>query len=79
MLTLLRGKWWIPGARQVIKNCLDNCVKCLKVKSKHFPLPAFSNFPPARVTEARPFQVTGIDYTGALFVRDFHLVDYTLK
>ena len=69
VLTFLRERFWIPRARQIIKKSLRKCVKCLKIYGKPYSKPAFPDLPHCRVNEARPFQVTGVDYTGALQVK----------
>lgn len=70
ILCLSRQKWWIPQARCKIKSILRKCVSCLKVQGKAYPEPVTPPFPFDRVNKAKPFQVTGIDYTGALEVKN---------
>ena len=55
--------------RQAIKNIHTKCLVCRRLQSK----PYFSvNVPPLpdfRVQRVDPFQVTGVDFTGAIQVR----------
>lgn len=61
ILTFLREKFWIPRARQIIKNNLRKFLKCLiKIYIKSYNKPAFPELPHCRVNEARIFQVNGI-------------------
>ena len=69
LLAFLRGKWWIPRGRQVIKKALKVCVKCLKVQGKAYPRPVDPPLPATRINKVKPFQICGVDYTGALTVK----------
>ena len=68
-VSYMRQKWWIPKLRQVAKQVLRVCKICKKHQGSHYspvnslPLPAF------RITKSDPFQITGLDYTGALRVK----------
>ena len=69
-LTALRQNYWIPAACQVIRQLLKKCVTCQRVIAKPYQAP--DPPPPLAVTRtqaSRPFQVTGVDFTGALYVR----------
>ena len=70
VLADLRQTYYIPRGRQVVRTILSKCVICKKVQGRAFPQPAHAPLPAERVNERRPFQVTGLDHTGALFVRD---------
>ena len=69
-LSFMRTKFWVPRARQVIKGMLSKCVVCRKIRGKAFGPKETAQLPVERVRESRPFQVTGLDYTGALNVRN---------
>ena len=70
IVTALRQKFWIPTARQSVKKVLRCCVNCRKVVgtsySAHDPAP----LPKSRLHKVVPFKVTGVDFTGALFVNE---------
>ena len=68
-LTMLRQTYWIPSARQRIKTILRKCVVCKKTSGKPYSMPEPPPLVKSRVSQANPFEVTGIDFTGALYVR----------
>ena len=69
VLAEVRKLYWIPSCRQTIKGILRKCVVCNKIQSRAFKQPPHAPLPMERVAQARPFKVTGLDYTGALYVR----------
>ena len=64
-LTALRQSYWIPAARQFIKSLLHNCAICRKVSGNPYPAP----LPFRRTQNAHPFTYTGVEFSGALYVR----------
>ena len=69
-LTAIRQSYWIPGARQLIRKLLRHCVICRKTEGKPYQTPDPPPLVKCRVQETQPFEVTGVDFTGALYVRD---------
>ena len=70
VLVLLREKFWLPKARQVIKRIISRCVLCQIVTKDRMRMPPPPPLPPERVRYDRPFQCVGVDYTGAINVID---------
>ena len=68
-LTALRQQYWIPSARQRIKSFIRKCVICKKTSGKPYNMPDPPPLVKSRVSEMDPFQVTGVDFTGALYVQ----------
>ena len=62
--------FWVPKARQAIKNILSNCVFCKKINNLAFKYPKVTNLPKARVNLVKPFRHVGVDYTGAVHIKD---------
>ena len=68
-VTALRQSYWIPAARQYVKSILHNCVTCRKITGKPYPAPDPPPLPRLRAQDVNPFTFTGVDFTGALYVR----------
>ena len=66
VITVLRQQYWIPKICQVVRSLLRKGVTCKKVSGKPYSAP---EAPKSRTMCAAPFSVTGVDFTGALFVR----------
>ena len=71
-LTELRLKYWIIKGRQTVQKVVSPCVTCKKVQGKVLRPPPTPAFPEYRVCAEFPFQVTGFDFAGPLFVKDIH-------
>ena len=68
-LTVLRQRYWIPSARQRIKTVIRKCVVCKKTSGRPYAMPDPPPLIKSRVKQMHPFNVTGVDFTGALYVR----------
>ena len=68
-LTMIRQKFWIPTGRQRIKSILLHCTTCRRHMGKPYTIPDPAPLPEIRTRESEPFEVTGIDFTGAMYVR----------
>jgi len=64
LFSLLRHKYWILSARNLIRQRIRSCNYCFKFKPKpNFPIMA--NLPAPRVNpQLKPFIDTGVDYAG---------------
>ena len=62
--------FWIPKARQAIKNVISPCTMCKRFNSLSFKYPKVTNLPKHRVNFIKPFEHTGIDFTGCIYVKD---------
>ncbi|GFR21277.1 integrase catalytic domain-containing protein [Trichonephila clavata] len=68
-LTQLRKNYWIPKGRQLVKTIIRICLICKKYNAK--PADQLSGqLPRDRITQSPPFQIVGIDFTGAILVKD---------
>ncbi|GFR19505.1 integrase catalytic domain-containing protein [Trichonephila clavata] len=68
-LTQLRKNYWIPKGHQLVKTIIRICLICKKYNAK--PADQLSGqLPRDRITQSPPFQIVGIDFTGAILVKD---------
>ncbi|XP_053403136.1 uncharacterized protein LOC123560655 [Mercenaria mercenaria] len=70
VITYLRQKYWIPSIRQSVRTVLRRCLVCRRTEGKAYSAPDPPPLPQYRVEDAPPFTVTGVDFSGALYVRD---------
>ena len=68
-LTALRQSFWIPTGCQYAKKLLRRCTICRKHGGRPYAVPESAPLPKIRVQEAPPFSITGVDFTGALYVK----------
>ncbi|XP_071160975.1 uncharacterized protein [Mytilus edulis] len=71
-LAYIQQTFWIPKLRQCVKSILMKCVTCRKVIGKSYPAPEIPPLPKERVQDATPFSITGVDFTGALTIKNRH-------
>ncbi|XP_070541423.1 uncharacterized protein [Ptychodera flava] len=71
-VTQLRQRHWIPKIRQAVKKLIRKCVRCLKVTGKPYQHPVQAPLQKYRVNEAPTFTITGVDFTGTLYVKSTH-------
>ena len=69
-VTALRQAYWVSSARQVVRSILRQCVICQKIVGKPYTAPDPPPLIKARARETDPFDVTGVDFTGALYIRE---------
>ena len=71
-LTATRQRFWIPTGRQRIRSQLHQCVICRKHSKKPYQIPDPPPLPLICTCASIPFTITGIDFTGALYVCNNH-------
>lgn len=64
-LSAIRHRFWIPSGRSVVRQQVGRCTKCFRFKAQNISQ-IMGDLPSARVTPARPFLITGIDYAGPI-------------
>ena len=69
-LVSLRQKYWLPQGRVEVRVCLYHCLVCRRHEGAAFALPKMPPWPKQRVSESLPFQFTGMDYLGPVFVKE---------
>ena len=68
-VTALRQSYWVPAARQYVKSLLRRCTICKRHHGRPYPAPDPAPLPKSRTQDTPPFTVTGVDFTGALYVQ----------
>ena len=68
----VRSEYWIPGARQVLRQLIRTCVTCRKWDGKAYTYPMSPSLPSFRLSNDFAFNNIGIDYAGPLYVKDIY-------
>ncbi|XP_041564648.1 uncharacterized protein LOC121467325 [Drosophila elegans] len=66
LFVIIRQKYWVFGARNLIRNLVHNCIKCFRQRSQTAQQ-FMADLPGIRIAEALPFQHSWCDYA-ALFI-----------
>ena len=70
VLVSIRQWCWIPKGRQLIKTLISKCTLCRRYEGQQIERPGPPVLPVERLVVSRPFENTGVDYTGAITVKD---------
>ena len=68
--SIRRAGFWILKGRQAVSKVLKDCTTCKRINSINFKLPPVPCLPADRVNLIKPFDNTGVDYTGPFWVKD---------
>jgi len=68
LLSLIRQKFWIPDARNVLKKITQKCLTCVRLKATTAKQ-LMGQLPEVRVKPSKPFTNTGVDYSGPFYVK----------
>ena len=68
-LAKVRQTYWVPKGRSTVKSVIIRCLTCKRHHGGPYSLPNMAPLPSSRVTPARAFARTGIDFFGLLYVR----------
>jgi len=68
-LSKVRNNYWITHGRSVIKCVLKKCNVCRKCEGGPYKMPNMPPLPKSRVSESKPFTVTGLDYLGPVYIK----------
>lgn len=71
MLNYLRSKYWIIGAKDLVKLFVRKCVTCVRYSAR-MRHQLMGQLPTARSTICRPFFKSGVDYAGPINIRTSH-------
>ncbi|XP_058456731.1 uncharacterized protein LOC131434103 [Malaya genurostris] len=68
MLSTIRQRFWILGCRNLVRRTYHRCIKCFRQKPM-LVQQSIADLPKSRVTPARPFSISGVDYCGPVFLK----------
>ena len=66
-VTVLCQSYWI---RQCVKKILRTCDVCIKLIGKPYNIPDPPPLPKLCIEQPNSFEVTGVDFMGALYIKD---------
>ncbi|KAJ8970521.1 hypothetical protein NQ317_007515 [Molorchus minor] len=69
LLSSMREKYWVLRGRRDIRSVLQRCVTCKRFDVKPFAI-ASSPLPADRVRDEVPFEITGVDFAGPLYLKN---------
>lgn len=69
LLAILRLNYWPINGKIMIKQILNSCVTCFRVKPKAAKF-LMGQLPSARCSQNRVFSRCGVDYAGPVYVKD---------
>ena len=64
-------KYWIPQGRALTKQILNSCLICKRTKGGPFAMPEMPPLPREHAARSVPFEFTGVDYFGPLYIKQF--------
>ena len=67
-LTQVRQEYWIPQGHCKVKKILKGCRICRYSEGGPFQMPKMPPWPRERVAQSLPFEYTGLDYFGPLYI-----------
>ena len=70
-LAALHTKYWVVGAKSIIKKHIRECVKCFRYMAQKPQMPLMGDLPKERVTPSCAFDHTGVDFAGPFTVREY--------
>ena len=68
-MNFVRSKFWIPKLRQLTRKVINKCVICKWVDGKSYSKEPFPPLPSYRVSVGVPFDTSGVDFAGPLYVK----------
>ena len=63
-----KSGFWIPHIRTKVRNVIHKCIICKRINAHPFKYPNPCILPAERVNLVKPYEYTGIDFSGHIFV-----------
>ncbi|XP_058840866.1 uncharacterized protein LOC131696336 [Topomyia yanbarensis] len=71
LVSILRLRYWIIGARNLARTIVHKCVVCVRARPKLIEQ-FMAELPAKRIIASRPFSATGVDYWGPILLQPPH-------
>ena len=68
-LTEVRSRFWIIKGRSLVKKLIHECCICRRYEGPRYKTPPPPPLPEYRVSQQQPFESTGVDFAGPIYVR----------
>ena len=69
-MTAIGQMYYIPAIRAYMRKLLRKCVISVRLMGKPYSVPDPPPLPKSRIEDPYPFSVCGVDFTGAMYVRE---------
>nr|XP_043067300.1 uncharacterized protein LOC122321439 [Drosophila bipectinata] len=69
LFVITRQRYWIIGARNLIRKVTHNCIRCFRQRH-HTTHQLMADLPSIRITQSLPFVNSGCDYAGPIILKD---------
>ena len=69
-LSYLRQEFWIPQGRRLVRDVVMKCYNCRRYQSGPYKMPEMLTWPLKKITQAPPFNFTGLDYIGPIHIKE---------
>ncbi|XP_076660598.1 uncharacterized protein LOC143363956 [Halictus rubicundus] len=68
-LNVVRQRYWIIDGKNFTRHIIRKCIRCQRARPSDMNY-IMENLPKNRVQQSRPFEISGVDYCGPLFVKE---------
>jgi hypothetical protein len=75
--SIIRHKFWIPDAGNVLKKTIQKCLICCRIKAAT-ATQLIGQLPQVRVKPSKPFTNSGVDYSGPFYIKQGGIRSKTL-
>ena len=66
----LKLRYWLVNAKSAIRQVLHRCLKCFRLSAEQMKWEqSMGDLPKVRITAAKPFLSTGVDFAGPVYIR----------
>ena len=74
VMIAIRQRFWIIKCKNTINKTLNRCTFCRRYRVSNYVIPTAPPLPSYRITKTSAFNHCGVDYTGAMYVKNNKVV-----